>query len=106
MANLSAYLLVSGFLFAAGLACILIRKNVIQILIGVELVLNAAALNFVAFSHFVPPKSPELAMSGQVAAIFVIVLAAAEAVVALALILAVFHLYRTVRMDEVKDLKG
>ena len=106
MVSLHSYLLLSAFLFAAGLACVLVRRNVIQILMGVELILNAAALNFVAFSHYGVAKSPDLALSGQVAAVFVIVLAAAEAVVALALILSVFYLYRTVRVDEMKQLRG
>jgi NADH-quinone oxidoreductase subunit K len=104
--TLEAYLMLGAFLFAAGIACILIRRNAIQILMGVELVLNAAALNFVAFSHFVPPRTPTLGLSGQVAGVFIIVLAAAEAVVALALILSVFYLYRSVRVDEIKDLRG
>ncbi|HLG19446.1 MAG TPA: NADH-quinone oxidoreductase subunit NuoK [Bdellovibrionota bacterium] len=106
MPTLEAYLVLGVFLFGAGIACILVRRNVIQILMGVELVLNASALNFVAFSHFLPAKNPSLALSGQVAAVFVIVLAAAEAVVALALILSVFYLYRTVHADEMKDLRG
>jgi NADH-quinone oxidoreductase subunit K len=98
--SLNAYLLISAFLFATGLACILIRRNLVQILMGVELVLNAAALNFVAFSHF------QNLIAGQVVAVFVIVLAAAEAAVALALVLAVFRLFRTVNVTEVGDLKG
>ena len=100
MISLSSYLLVSAFLFAAGLACILIRRNMVQILMGVELVLNAAALNFAAFSHFSGNTN------GQVVAIFVIILAAAEAAVALALTLAVFRLFKTVDIAQMTDLKG
>ena len=106
MISLTSYLLVGALLFATGLACILIRRNMIQILMGVELVLNAAALNFTAFSHFLPPRSPELALSGQVVAVFVIVLAAAEAAVALALVLAVARLFRSVNIQDMKDLQG
>lgn len=106
MVTLHNYLLVSAFLFTMGVACILVRRNVIQILMGVELLLNAAAINFVAFSVFTPAKHPALSLSGQAVAIFVIVLAAAEAAVALALILAVFRLFKTVNIDSVKDLKG
>jgi NADH-quinone oxidoreductase subunit K len=98
--SLNSYLLIGAFLFATGLACILMRRNMIQILMGVELVLNAAALNFVAFAHFLGK------IEGQVVAVFVIVLAAAEAAVALALVLAVYRLFKTVDITEVKDLKG
>ena len=87
MIRLESYLLISALLFSAGVACILIRKNVIQILMGIELVLNAAAMNFVIFSHFPAANAPDSPISGHVVAIFVIVLAAAEAAVALALIL-------------------
>jgi NADH-quinone oxidoreductase subunit K len=98
--SLNSYLLIGAFLFATGLACILMRRNMIQILMGVELVLNAAALNFVAFAHFLGK------VEGQVVAVFVIVLAASEAAVALALVLAVYRLFKTVDITEVKDLKG
>lgn len=106
MVGLKAYLMIGAVLFAAGLTCILIRRNIIHILMGVELVLNAAALNFVAFAYFTPAKEPALALSGQVVALFVIALAAAEAAVALALVLAVFRLYQTVNVDSVRELKG
>ncbi len=100
MISLQSYLLIGAFLFTSGLVCMLVRRNMIQILMGVELLLNGAALNFVAFSHFLGK------IEGQVVAVFVIVLAASEAAVALALILAVFRLFRTVDMSEVRDLKG
>lgn len=106
MATLSNCLLLSAFLFSTGLACVLIRRNTIQILMGVELIFNAAALNFVAFAHFTPAFLPALALSGQAVALFVIVLAAAEAAVALALVLSVFRVFKTVRINEVGELKG
>ena len=106
MVTLQSYLLLAAFLFAMGLACIVLRRNTIQILMGVELVLNAAAINFVAFSHFSPTKSADLGLQGQAVALFVIVLAAAEAAVALALILSVYRLFRTVEIDHVTDLRG
>ena len=106
MATLSTCLFLSAFLFATGLACVLIRRNTIQILMGVELIFNAAALNFVAFEHFAPSALPALRLSGQVAALFIIVLAAAEAAVALALVLSVFRVFRTVEIDRVGELKG
>ena len=106
MAILSTYLLLSAFLLATGLACILVRRNTIQILMGVELIFNAAALNFVAFEHFSPSALPALTYSGQVMALFIIVLAAAEATVALALVLSVFRVFRTVEVNRVEELKG
>jgi len=106
MINLQSYLLLAGFLFATGLACIVVRRNVIQMLMGVELVLNAGAINFIAFSQFAPMKSPSLALSGQAVAVFVIVLAASEAAVALALVLSVYRVFRTVQIDSITDLKG
>ncbi len=101
--SLSSVLLLSGFLFAMGVACILVRRNAIQILMGVELVLNAAAMNFIAFGHFVPEKIPN---ASQAVAIFVIVLAAAEAVVALALILSIYRLFRSVEVETISNLRG
>jgi NADH-quinone oxidoreductase subunit K len=106
MANLSTVLFLSAFLFSTGLACVLIRRNTIQILMGVELIFNAAALNFVAFEHFAPAVFPALTLSGQVVALFIIVLAAAEAAVALALVLSVFRVFKTVQIDQVGELKG
>jgi len=106
MVTLSSFLLLAAFLFATGLACVLIRRNLIQILMGVELIFNAAALNFVAFSHFTPSVNPELALSGQVVALFIIVLAAAETAVALALVLSVFRVFRSVQIDAIHELKG
>lgn len=106
MATLSTCLLLSAFLFSTGLACVLVRRNTIQILMGIELIFNAAALNFVAFEHFTPALFPNLDLSGQVVALFVIVLAAAEAAVALALVLSVFRVFKTVQINEVEELKG
>ena len=106
MATLSTCLFLSAFLFATGLACILVRRNTIQILMGVELVFNAAALNFVAFEHFTPSALPALRLSGQVVGLFIIVLAAAEAAVALALVLAVFRVFKTVQINDIGELKG
>jgi NADH:ubiquinone oxidoreductase subunit K len=106
MVTLSCCLFLAAFLFATGVACILVRRNTIQILMGVELVFNAAALNFVAFEHFAPSALPELAYSGQVMALFIIVLAAAEAAVALALVLSVFRVFKTVDVSRIGELKG
>ncbi len=96
----------SAFLFSVGLACMLVRRNIVQILMGLELILNAAALNFAAFNHFGVGGMSRVALGGQTMSIFIIVLAAAEAAVALALILAIGRLYKKVDVDSLKDLKG
>ena len=106
MIRMEAFLYLSAFLFSVGVACMLVRRNLIQMLMGLELMLNAAALNFVTFNHFGLALTTNVPLSGQVMAIFVIVLAAAEAAVALALILAVGRLFKNVDVNSVKDLKG
>jgi NADH-quinone oxidoreductase subunit K len=99
--GLGHYLVVSGLLFALGLYCLITRKNAVAILMGVELVLNAALLNMVAFSRL-----GRAGLDGQVFALFGIVLAAAEAVVALALVLQLYRAFRSVDTTETTDLKG
>ena len=95
-------LLVSGTVFAIGLLVIVLRRNAVGVLMGIELVLNAAALNFVAFSSFVSPERPE----GQALAVFVIAVAAAEASVALAIVVNIFRSLRTVKVDAARSLRG
>jgi NADH-quinone oxidoreductase subunit K len=105
--GLTHYLVLAALLFACGLVTILTKRNAIGILIGVELVLNAANVNLVAFnrfSHGGPAGSPLLA--GQVFAIFVIVLAAAEAAVALAIFLNYYNNFSTIDVEKAKNLKG
>jgi NADH-quinone oxidoreductase subunit K len=99
--GLSQYLVISALLFCLGLFAVMTRRNAVAVLMGIELILNAANINFVAFS-----KYSEGAFSGQVFAMFVIVLAAAEAAVALAIILALYHNLRTVYVDEADKLRG
>ncbi len=96
------YLAISAILFALGIFAIVTRRNAVAILMGVELILNAAALNFVVFTRFGAAAG---AIDGQVFALFVIVLAAAEAAVALALVLAVFQTRATINLDQMTDLK-
>jgi len=98
--SLTAYLTVAAILFCLGAVAVMTRRNAIGILMGVELILNAANLNFVAFSRFV-----EHGVNGQVIAAFVIVLAAAEAAVALAIVLAMFRNFETVHVDTVNQLR-
>src|SRR2546425_2974354 len=100
---LSGYLMVSAFLFATGLAGALTRRNAILVLIGVELMLNAANLNFIAFWRY--SASPE-ALRGVLFVIFSIAIAAAEAAVGLALIIAIYRHYKTTNLDQIDSMKG
>ncbi len=103
MTPLHHCLLVSTLLFCIGLAGALARRNAIIVLIGIELMLNAANLNFIAFWRY--SANPET-LHGIMFVIFSIALAAAEAAVGLALIIAIYRHYRTANVDEVADLKG
>lgn len=103
MTPLTGYLLVSAFLFAIGLAGALTRRNAILVLIGIELMLNAANLNFIAFWRF--SANPEQ-LTGIMFVIFSIAVAAAEAAVGLALIIAIYRHYRTSNIDQINTLKG
>lgn len=98
---LSYYVIFSGLLFSVGLYGALVRRNVVGILMSIELILNAANVNLVAFSRYGVLK-PEL---GQVFAIFVIVLAAAAAAVGLAIVLAIYRNRKTIYTDEINLLK-
>src|SRR5512133_3354778 len=89
--SLPHFLVVGALLFALGLVTVSTRKNAVGILMGVELLLNAANVNFVAFNRYVVGG-----ISGQVFALFVIVLAAAEAAVGLAIVLAIFQTFKTI----------
>jgi len=99
--HLQSYLVVSCVLFALGIATILTRRNVLYVLMGVELILNAANLNFVAFARF-----GGYGMDGQMFALFVVILAAAEAAIALAIVLRIFHDFGSIdvtRTDSLRD---
>ncbi len=103
MTELARYLVLAGLLFGIGLAGVLTRRNAIVALIGIELMLNAANLNFIAFWRHGPnPAAP----AGVLFVLFAIAVAAAEAAVGLALIIAVYRHYRTTDLDQVKDMKG
>jgi NADH-quinone oxidoreductase subunit K len=97
---LSHFLLVSAVLFCVGVAVIITRRNAIVVLMGIELILNAANLNLVAFNRHYPEN-----VQGQVFALFVIVVAAAEAAVALAIVLKVFQQFKTIDLDEVRPVE-
>ena len=98
--GLPHFLTISAALFALGLFAVMSRRNAVGILMGVELLLNAANINFVAFSRYV-----QHGVDGQILAAFVIVLAAAEAAVALAIVLALFRNFGTVHADIAQSLK-
>ena len=89
--TLSHFLVVAALLFALGLFTVLTRRNAVAILMGVELMLNAANVNLVAFNKFVVGG-----LTGQTFALFVVVLAAAEAAVGLAIVLSIFHTFKTI----------
>lgn len=98
--QLAHFLIVGALLFALGVYAIATRRNAILVLMGVELVLNAANMNLIAFSRF-----SGTGFDGQAMAIFVIILAAAEAAIALAIVLNIFHRFQTINVDEVSALK-
>jgi len=103
MNPLHGYLLVSALLFAVGLAGALTRRNAILVLVGVELMLNAANLNFLAFWRYGP--NPE-ALTGVMFVLFAVAVAAAEAAVGLALVIAIYRHYRSSNVDEAATMKG
>lgn len=100
MVGLNHFLVVSSLLFGLGLFAVVTRKNAILILMGIELILNSANINFIAFS-----KYGGLGIDGQVVSIFVIILAVAEAVIALAIVLNIYRNFHTVNADEIDSLK-
>ena len=103
MTPLQGYLLVAALLFSIGLAGTLARRNAILVLIGIELMLNAANLNFIAFWRFNP--NPE-ALTGMIFVIFSIAIAAAEAAVGLALVIVIYRHYKSVNVEKMDRLKG
>lgn len=100
MISITHFLIVSAFIFCCGLYAVLAKRNAIMILIGIELMINAAILNFVAFGRY--DKSN---YGGQIFALFAIVLAAAAVAVGLAIILAVYRHYKTINPDNITDLR-
>ena len=99
--GVEAYVLVSVVLFALGVVCIASRRNILYVLMGIEMILNAASINFAAFNRF----NGATDLEGRVFVIFIIILAAAEAAVALAIVLNVFHLFRTVKPSDADLLR-
>lgn len=100
-ADLNWYLFIAAVLFVAGVVCMATKRNAIGVLMGVELVLNGANLNFVAFARYT-----KLGLDGQVLSLFVIVLAAAEAAIALAIALNFYNNHLTIDVDRADELHG
>lgn len=105
MPTLAHYLIASGLLFAIGLAGVLLRRNVLIIFMGLELMLNAANLSLVAFSRFSPTASGLPNYNGQVLVFFIITVAAAEVAVGLAIIVALFRARQTTHVEDLSSLK-
>jgi NADH:ubiquinone oxidoreductase subunit K len=95
MVTLSSYLFISFLLFAAGIAVMIARKNIIAILLGVELLMNAAALNFANHN-----------LDGHIISLFIIVIAAAESAVALAIAIRFFQIKDSIHVDDATQLQG
>ncbi len=102
MIGLNHYLMLGALLFVCGVACMAIKRNAIGVLMGVELVLNGANINFVGFARY----NPAFQLEGQVFALFVIVMAAAEAAIALAIVLNFYNNHTTVDIDTAEELRG
>jgi len=101
MIGLSHYLVISAALFSLGIMGVLTRKNAVNVLMGVELILNSANINLVAFSKYSAGN-----INGQIFAIFIIVVAAAEAAVGLAIVLSMYRIIKSVNLDRADTLKG
>ncbi len=106
--SVTHYLVVGAILFVSGVACMAMKRNALGVLMGIELVLNGANVNFVAFASpwLQGAGARSLGLDGQVIALFVILLAAAEAAVALAITLNFYNNHSTVDIDRADDLKG
>jgi NADH-quinone oxidoreductase subunit K len=98
--GLTHFLIISAILFSLGIFGIATRKNAILVLMSLELILNSANINFVAFSRF-----GGVNLEGQIAALFVIILAAAEVAIALAIVLNIYQNYHHVNIDEINQMK-
>jgi NADH:ubiquinone oxidoreductase subunit K len=103
--DLSKFLIIGALLFAIGVAGVLTRRNIIVIFMSVELILNAANLNFIAFSRYLQEQGSMNAVAGQVFTVFIIVVAAAEAAIGLGLVIALYRNRETIFVDKIDLLK-
>lgn len=101
MINLGSYLAISFILFLCGVIVMIARKNIIAILIGIELILNAAALNFAAYTKFANGN-----VEGNIMSLFIIVIAAAESAVGLGIIIRFFQLRESIHIDDASTLQN
>jgi NADH-quinone oxidoreductase subunit K len=106
--SVAHYLVVGAVMFVCGAVCMATKRNALGVLMGIELVLNGANINFVAFGSEFLNRNPQygIGLDGQLIALFVIVLAAAEAAVALAIVLNFYNNHATVDVDRADELKG
>ncbi len=104
--SLPSFLIVSSLLFCLGMYTVLTRRNAIGILMGIELILNATGINFVAFSRFLEPSQASNLLSGQVFTLFIIAIAAAEVAVALAIVLSLYSRMKSIDVEEYRQLQG
>ena len=98
--GVGAYVAVSAALFALGIVCIVSRRNILYVLMGIEMILNAANINFVAFSHYWGD------LAGQVFVFFILTVAAAESAIGLAILVVLFRNLDTIDVDDLDSLKG
>lgn len=101
MPGLAHYLILAAALFCVGVFGLLTRRNAVGILMSIELMFNAVNINFVAFSRFISPD----ALSGQIFAVFVITIAAAEAAVGLAVVILIYRNFRGIEADKINFMK-
>ena len=101
MPGLTHYLILAAILFCLGMFGLLTRRNAVGVLMSIELMFNAANINFVAFSRYITPQY----LTGQVFAIFVITIAAAEAAVGLAIVLLLYRNFRGIEVDKINYMK-
>ena len=101
MMSLASYLIISLILFVVGVVVMIARKNIVAILLGIELILNASALNFVAYSRYVTNN-----LDGHIFSLFIIIIAAAEAAVGLAIVIRFFQIKETIHIDEATQLRN
>lgn len=103
--DISKFLIIGALLFSIGVAGVLTRRNIIVIFMSIELILNAANLNFIAFSRYLQESGSLNAVAGQVFTVFIIVVAAAEAAIGLGLVIALYRNRETIFVDKIDLLK-
>jgi NADH:ubiquinone oxidoreductase subunit K len=103
--DISKFLIIAALLFSVGVAGVLTRRNIIVIFMSIELILNAANLNFIAFSRYLQETGNVNAVAGQVFTVFIIVVAAAEAAIGLGIVIALYRNRETIFIDKIDLLK-